>query len=114
MLELILLTVLLASLAGLLIIVVKKIPALSNLPATSNPRDPLILRMRSQIKNLPGADTFDYEVYLQKVLSKVRVLTLKTEHKTGSWLEKLRQKSNQKKNEKDNYWEELKKAKDGE
>ena len=71
--------------------------------------------IKKTIQIIPGVRRFPYEKYLQKVLSKFRILTLRTENKTGHWLEKLRQRANKKNNsgkkEKDNYWEELKKAK---
>jgi hypothetical protein len=101
------------SLAGIIFIVFRKIPVLLNLPEETSGGDPLAVKLKRQVTNFPKTEIFDYEVPLQKVLSRVRILTLKTEQKTGNWLEKLRQKSNQKKSEKDNYWEELKKAKDG-
>ncbi|MBI2042420.1 MAG: hypothetical protein HYT21_01525 [Candidatus Nealsonbacteria bacterium] len=111
MLEVILIIFVVFSFAGITAIVFRKIPALINLPAVSSPKDPLLLRLKNKIKNLPGAETIDYEFYLQKVLSKIRVLTLKTEQKTGHWLEKLRQKSRQKQiDRQDDYWEKLKKT----
>ena len=113
MAEIILTILLFVGLGGILLIVLRKIPVLASLPEDALPGEPLAARLRRQVGNLPGSDVFDYEVHLQKVLSRVRILTLRTEQKTGTWLEKLRQKSNQKKNHKDNYWEELKKAKDG-
>jgi hypothetical protein len=46
---------------------------------------------------------------LQKTLSKIRVLTLKLESKTASWLQKIRVKSQtDKAKAKDNYWTEVK------
>ena len=107
--------ILLSSFIGIVVILLRKIPVLVKLPEV--PREipePIGLKIKNRIKNLPGARSFNYELYLQKVLSKIRILTLKTENKTGSWLEKLRQKTNQKNSQKnDHYWEELKKAKNG-
>ena len=112
MLEFVLLIFFLTSLAGIVFIVLKKILILGNLPAVSLPRESLSLRLKNKIKNLPGAETINYEIYLQKILSRVRILTLKTEQKTGHWLETLRQRSRQKKNGRpDDYWEELKTTK---
>ena len=111
MLELVLLIFFLSSLAGLAVLVLKKIPSLANLPASA-PREPLLVRLKNKVKNLPGSETFNYELYLQKILSRIRILTLKTEQKTGHWLEQLRQKSSQRQiSRKDDYWEELKKEK---
>lgn len=114
MFELILISIFLTSFAGIMFIAVKKIPALANLPAESHIKEPLLLKIKGKIKNFPGTEIIDYEVYLQKILSKVRVLMLKIEQKTAHWLEQLRQKSRQKiKSRKDKYWEELKKVKEG-
>lgn len=117
MLEIILLIFLLISLAGMVFIVAKKIPFLVNLPVKSLPslpRESLLLRLKSRAKNLPAAETIHYEIYLQKILSRVRIITLKVEQKIAYWLEKLRQKSYQKRKNrppKDNYWQELEKVK---
>jgi len=114
MVEIILAAILSVSLVGLSVILFKKIPVLAKLPETSKSREPLSVRLRKQVQTLPGSETLDYELHLQKLLSRIRVLTMKTEQKTGSWLEKLRKKNSQKINhKKDRYWEELKKAKDG-
>lgn len=113
MIELILTIILVSSLTGIVVILFRKIPVLVKLEEASEASgdwQPLILKIKKRSKFLPRAKTFNYELYLQKILSKIRILTLKTENKTSDWLEKLRQKNNQ---EKDNYWEELKKAKNG-
>ena len=115
MIELILITILISSLLGIGVILYRKFPLLTKLPETPfKIKEPLVLKMKNGIKKLPGKDKFDYELYLQKILSRVRVLTLKTENKTSNWLERLRQKNNQKNNHNnEKYWEELKKAKNG-
>ena len=52
------------------------------------------------------------EKTLHKALSKTRILALKTENKTGSWLEQIRARSREKKeNLSDDYWKQLKKRK---
>jgi hypothetical protein len=113
--ELIFLIVLGISFIGLAVVLLRKVSVLSKL---SEPEGDLIGLLVSGVKNgtknLPAVRNFSYEIYLQKLLSRVRVLTLKTDHKTSGWLEKLRQK-NHKKNHANNdkYWDELKKAKNG-
>jgi predicted nucleic acid-binding Zn-ribbon protein len=57
-------------------------------------------------------------MFLQKLLSRIRVMTLKLENKTGNYLTKLREQEKQKIEEAsgDNYWNDLKKiikSKDG-
>jgi len=114
MIELIFTIILVLSLIGLSVILFRKIPVLSKVPEPSGDlQKELFLRIKNKTKEIPGLRDFSYELYLQKLLSKFRVLSLKTEHKTGSWLERLRQKNNKNGSKNDSYWEELKKAKDG-
>lgn len=113
MIELIFFVVLVLSLAGIGIILFRSMPDLVKL---SEPKAGFKKAMSSKIKEkartIPVVNRLSYELYLQKILSRVRVLTLKTDHKTSGWLESLRRKKNQENNN-DKYWEELKKAKDG-
>ena len=113
--ELISLVVLGISFMGMAVVLSRKVSILSKLPEPKGGfGDLLASGVRNGTKNFPVIKNFSYEVYLQKLLSRVRVLTLKTDHKTSGWLEGLRQK-NHKKNHANNdkYWDELKKAKDG-
>ncbi len=114
MLELIAISILIISIFGMAMILWRKIPALCKLPERDfNFGNSLTDGIKDGMKKIPGIKNFSYDLYLQKVLSKIRVLTLKTESKTGNWLERLRQKSCQKnQTNNDNYWDTLKKAKD--
>ena len=106
--------ILFLSLAGMAVILLRKMTVLGKLPERDFAfGNSLVCGLRGGLKKMPVIKGFSYELYLQKVLSKIRVLTLKTENKTGSWLERLRQK-NCKKNHTNNdgYWDTLKKAKD--
>jgi hypothetical protein len=69
-------------------------------------------KLKEKIKNLPPVKSFSSEIFIQKVLSKIRVLTLRIEAKTANYLQKLREKT--KKEIADNYWQELKKPDDRE
>ena len=111
-LEITLLSISFAGLIGTGTILIRKVPVLVKLSEKGFPGKSLVSRVKKISLKIPGAERFDYELYLQKMLSKVRVLTLKTESKTGSWLERLRQKRNGH-NHDNSYWEELKKAKEG-
>jgi hypothetical protein len=112
MIEIIFLAIFISSFLGMVVILFPKIPVLAGLPEDKTPQNSLTLRIKQAVKKLPGSDKFDYEMYLQKLLSKVRVLTMKTENKTGNWLERLRQKAIKKNgSHTDNYWQELKKTK---
>lgn len=96
------------SFVALTVIVLKKIPLLLNLPETE-PAKLNWKEMSVKIKDSVFSDKFSFEILLQKILSRIRVLTLKTDHKTSSWLQKLRQRDQKKKfDEGDNYWQEIK------
>lgn len=112
MIELIALIILICSFFGMVIIILWKIPVLVELPEKieETPRENLWLKLKEKIKNIPIFKSFSFEIFLQKMLSKVRVLTLKIENKIAFWLQKLREKAQKKKNEEnDHYWKKLKK-----
>ena len=115
MIELIFLIILFLSAAGIGFILYRKMPVLSKIAEPSGDFQKIVVsKIKERTKDLPGLKDFSYELYLQKMLSKFRVLTLKTENKTGNWLESLRKKHVQNNgSNNDNYWEKLKKAKDG-
>jgi len=104
------------SLIGMAVILVRRIPDLCKLPEKDFRFDfgnSLAKGARIGLEKVPVVKNFSYELYLQKLLSRIRVLTMKTENKTGSWLERLRQRSCRKnQTNHDNYWDTLKKAKD--
>jgi len=104
--------ILFLSFLGMAIIIFRKIPALLTLPEISQEKkEGLILRLRNKIREINLLKNFSYDMFLQKILSKIRILTLKTDSKTFNWLQKLREKTQKKKLDNDNYWEELKKIK---
>lgn len=110
MIELIATIILLGSLLGMGIIIAKKIPILAQLPRTEEKKfdfkiKKFFLGIKKRVKNIP------FEFFLQKVLSKIRILSLKMESKTGNLLQKLREKSLKKRSKDDDkYWQELKKS----
>lgn len=103
---------LIIGLLGALYIVIKKIPILAELPEnlSSFQTEGLL----SQAKKIAGKITFlksfSVNIYLQKVLSKTKILTMRFEGKISSWLQDLRAKAQKRQNTTDNYWEELKKS----
>ena len=104
------------SLLGISFILLRKMPVLLKLSEIDFLKWSIVSELkkgvRKGVRKIPGSKRFDYELYLQKMLSKIQVLTLKTEQKTGSCLELLRKRRNGQTHN-DEYWEELKKAKDG-
>ena len=111
MIELIATIILVFSFIGMGVILFRKIPVLVELPVLPQKKAcPIILKFKEKIKTLNPFKNFSFEIFLQKILSKIRILTLKTDNKTSNWLQKLRERARKKKLENDNYWEELKKS----
>ena len=110
MVGLVTLIILICSLVGMGVMVFRKMPLLLESSAVApfqfNWKELLI-----KIKNFLPFRDFSFEIFLQKILSKIRILTLKTDSQTSSWLQKLREKARKKKfGENDKYWEEIKKS----
>lgn len=94
---------------GMGIIVIKKIPVLVGLPEAEIKRPRIFRKLGHKIKSNGTVKSFSSkELLLQKVLSKFRILVLKTDKKTSNLLVKLRQKSieNRKKFSED-YWKRI-------
>ena len=105
MAELISLSIFFISAVGIFVIVLRKAPVLSRMPAERINREKII----SAIKYKAMKD-FSVELFLQKFLSKSRVVVLKVENKIGHWLNRLRQKDIERKNSfTEDYWTKLKK-----
>jgi hypothetical protein len=110
MAELIAIIILVCSLIGMGVIVFRKIPILLTLPEDLPQKESFISKLKERLKKLNPFRNFSYEIFLQKVLTKIRILSLKADNKTFNWLQKLREKYKKTKiEEKDNYWEEVKK-----
>lgn len=114
MAELIAIIILLSSIIGMGVIIFRKIPVLVELPEIS-PQEKrgealhFFQKGMERIKGISPFKSFSYEIFLQKILSKIRILNLKSENKIANWLQRLREKSQKKKLD-DNYWEEIKKS----
>ena len=126
MIEIIFLIVLLSSLAGILIIVYEKAPLISEMPDSLSVELNVKKSFNKIKESLPFQD-FSFESFLQKILSRTRILVLKIENQISALLQKLRQKAKEKKSEElnnetssvsiknawqdDNYWQKVKKFK---
>jgi len=114
MIELIFAIILVGSFLGILAIIFRKIPVLSKFSETKEnfSRESFLLNLKEKIKKffIFNFKSFPLEIILQKILSKIRILTLRLENKISLWLQKLREEAQKKKNEEnDNYWKKLKK-----
>ncbi len=100
------------SFLGLVYMIASKIPQLLSFPVAEEKFSQRMSQaMKGRVLEFPGMKwLFSPEFFLLKILSFLRILFLRMEHKTGVWLMTLRKKS-QEKNGKfsENYWEHLKK-----
>ncbi|MDP2930775.1 MAG: hypothetical protein Q8N56_04220 [bacterium] len=117
-LEIISFSIFLGSFTALAVLFFRKAPLLASLPKTT-PVFPkkgfafstLLSKTKEKAQTLPWLKNFSFEIFLQKVLSKIRILALKAESKIGSWLESLRKKSSGNHTSsksslpQDNYWD---------
>ena len=113
--ESILQIILFGSSIGLGGIIFKKISVLKNLPdnysQTSEKKQEFVLRLKAGIKKRNPLKGLSYEMVLEKILTGLRVLSLKLEGKTSNSLQELRQNIEKRKiRENDNYWEKIKKS----
>mgnify|MGYP001594878978 CR=1 FL=1 len=110
MVELIAFIILLIGFLGMAIIITRKAPTLADLPKISESTlKGLILQFKEKVRNSSTIKGFSSEILPQKVLSKIRVLSLKIDNKTSNLLQKLREKNKNKKVQEveDGYWKEV-------
>ncbi|MDO8436242.1 MAG: hypothetical protein Q7S82_02545 [bacterium] len=112
MAEIFFLTSLIMSLVGISIFIFRKIPVLAELPQANSSRintKDVIFGFIKTIKNRVPLKKFSGDLFLQKALSKTRVLIMKVDNKTFHWLQRLRENARKNKfGENDNYWKEIK------
>ncbi|MBZ9577908.1 hypothetical protein KJA13_02620 [Patescibacteria group bacterium] len=103
MLELIATIILLVGLIGMAIIIFQKIPVLTELLTQEVEKPGVLDRLKHKIRNNGTIKSFSPLLLLQRILSGIRVLILRTE-------KKLRQKSIENKFS-DDYWKRIRKEK---
>jgi len=96
---------------GLGAIVFRKIPLLVTLPEKEIPSKKFLSVISEKAKRINPFKGLYLNKFLQTVLTKVRILSLKTDAKTFDWLKKVRENSQKKKiTENEDYWDEVKRA----
>lgn len=106
--------ILVSSSIGLGGIIFRKIPVLSALQEKDIKEKSSESKLMERVRKVKLFRNFSYEKFLQKLLTKVRILSLKTDKKTSNWIKKLKDNTQRKKiMEDDNYWDEIKKATKG-
>jgi hypothetical protein len=117
MIELISLSFILIGFSGMMVIIFKKISLLAELPLEESlSLKGILLQAKEKIKNSNLFYSISSGLFLQKFLSKIRILALKIENKVGNLLQVLRERQKNKKiqeeiEKEDNYWEKIKKEK---
>jgi len=110
MTEIIFSIVLFFSLIGMALILGRKIPQIALLPEVA-PAPFHLKDMVSRVKSVSPFRKVSFEMLLQKMLSKTRILILKTDNKTSNWLQRLREKSQKSRfGENDTYWKDIKRS----
>lgn len=97
------------SLAGIVSIVLRKIPVMADLPEAAAPVLSTVFKRRAR-RIAPDFSGFSFEVFLQKSLSKIKIFVLRIEHKIDGQLRRIRRKKKEEKKDlgDDEYWDELK------
>jgi len=104
---------LIISILGITVILIRRMPELAALPVETKkakePGESFFVKIKNKFISLKLFKSFSFEIFLQKILSKIRVLTLRIENIISHWLLKLRERAKKKKEvENDQYWQELK------
>jgi hypothetical protein len=102
MLNLIFLSILIFSFFGMFFIFLRKVPLVL---AFEFPKESAISRFKKKVKELNPLKNFSFEIFLQKWIARIRILSLKVDNLTFNWLKKLREKQKKKL---DDYWEKIK------
>jgi hypothetical protein len=106
MINLIFLFILIFSFSGISFIFLRKVPLLLSFEF---PKESALSRFKSKLKELNPFKNFSLDIFLQKWIARIRILSLKVDNLTFNWLKKLREKQ-KKKEKRDDYWEKIKKA----
>ncbi len=110
--DIIALSFVVGSLTGMGFIVLRKIPELKKIEASSVSIFSFTRKLwgsfKGKLKNWHEkiSELFSWNTILQKILSQIRVTALRVERKTGQWLSRARERTRNKK-EREAYWEKL-------
>jgi hypothetical protein len=105
MINLIFFSIFILSFFGMFFIFFRKVPLIL---VFEFPKESAISKFKKKIGELNPFKNFSFEVFLQKWIAKIRILSLKVDNLTFNWLKKLRERQ-KKKEKKDDYWEKIKK-----
>lgn len=106
MITLILSITLLVSLAGMLIIIYRKLPLVMEFSVGNG--ESVFLKMRRNIKEKDWSKVFNTRNFLRKTLMRIRILNLKSENIINKKLEEWKHKEIERSPNEDNYWKKIK------
>jgi len=106
--ELIAIIILFGSLLGIGVILVRRIPTLKELKIPEKAEASFFSKIKGKIKKISLFKADWQNIFLQKLLSKIKVLSLRIETKTSQLLQKIREKARKRK-EDEKYWEKISK-----
>jgi methyl-accepting chemotaxis protein len=108
--DIIALIVLIVSFFCLSFLIFRKIPAVKAMPEPEAIffKKELKKKIKDKTKEVIKERSNSFESLLHKLLSKIRILSLKTDKKMSDWITKLRERSLERTKGFDNYWKEIK------
>jgi len=105
-LEIISINSLVLGLSGMAIIIFRHLPELDSF--SSNQKENLISDVKRKSRQILPIENFSYELFLEKFLKRLQILTLRLEGFIFSHLQKLREKRKEKTAGGDGYWKKIK------
>jgi len=99
------------SFIGLAIIILKAVPQLKEMPEPEFVfiRKDLRKKIRDKTKEVLKENSNNLESVLHKILSRIRIVSLRVDKRVSDWILKLRSRSLERTKEGlDNYWKEIK------
>lgn len=108
--DLISLIVLVLSFSGLAALALRKVPELKEMPEPEMVffKKELRKKIKDKTKEVLKERSNILESFLHKLLSRIRILSLKVDKKVSDWIVKLRTRSVERTKGLDTYWKEIK------
>ncbi|MDD4531401.1 MAG: hypothetical protein PHH21_01705 [Candidatus Pacebacteria bacterium] len=106
--DLIALIILVLSFSGLTALVLRKVPEVKAMPEPELFKKELRKKIKDKTKEVLKERSNNLESFLHKLLSRIRILSLKVDKKVSDWIVKLRTRSVERTKGLDTYWKEIK------
>jgi len=110
MTELILFLILIVSLIGMIFIAFSKISLLKKVEVIEKDEDNFFSKIKEKTdQNLERLKSNSWDTFLQKIISKIKIFSLRIERRCSNYLEVMRQRTRKKK-ENEKYWDKVKRT----